>query len=267
MRNFLNFEVLQQAAATLDRYEGLVYTAEPSRTSQLGEELNERTGLEWLPRRAQDDRVLFNPEGSIFRNKARVLTSMGILDAEALRVTKTVELTAFGKALGQGRLSRERFYEDIVTSFSYPHPAYPDGGNQWREASASVRPFVLIIKVLTALVRIDPHHNTLSSAEFVDWVASQSPNFDPNTSAEAIRVAREDGAESQNDSPQNAARRNATDLFGFLCITGLTYFISSGTIALNLVSVSSRDKTHFFLNRNGESSLDRIEAILEREPE
>lgn len=264
LRNFLNFEVLQQAAATLELYEGLVYTQEPSRTAQLGENLNERTGLEWLPRRAQEERVRFNPEGSVFRNKARVFTSMGILDPEALREAKTVKLTNFGKALGQGLLTRDQFYESIITGFRYPHPAYPDGGRRWREASTSVRPFVLIIEVLVELVRIDPDQNYLSSGEFVDWVASQSSGFDAKSAAKGIQEARESSAESQTSAAREA-RRNATDLFGFLCITGFTYFLGPGTISLNLVSVSDKDKTHFWLkNSNGESSLDRIEAILER---
>ena len=110
-RQYLNFEVLQQAASALMVFDGFNYRDDIADTRNFEILLKERTGLDWSPNRDTPEGVIFDPEGSVFRNKARVFTSMQILDAQSLQAQKIAKLTDFGRMLGSGRISKTEFYE------------------------------------------------------------------------------------------------------------------------------------------------------------
>ena len=112
-RRFITYEVLQQAAATLQLYDGEMLFANPALMEEFSRRIDIRTGLEWLPKRQVSEGVIFNVEGNLFRNKARVFTSFYIIDPMCLRENTALKITEFGRALAYGYISREDFYRQI----------------------------------------------------------------------------------------------------------------------------------------------------------
>lgn len=264
-RQYLNFEVLQQAASALLVVDGFNYRNDLSQARSFEKLLKERTGLDWSPRRETPEGVVFDPEGSVFRNKARVLTSMLIIDSALLQNQKIAKLSEFGRLLGGGRVSKSDFYEFQVKNFEYPHLAYPGGAAGWISQRAKVKPFLYLIEVLIGLAEKDVQENRLTSKEFLEFMMSNAPDFGVDKAIMAILEARKTAKETKLAFPTDDMR-NASDIFGFLCMTGYTYYLSPGEIALNLISVSEKDKTHYFLkSRDGDLAIQVLKTKLELE--
>lgn len=261
-RQYLSFEVLQQAASALLVFDGFNYRDDISETKSFENLLKARTGLEWSPKREAPEGVLFDPEGSVFRNKARVLTSMLILDPVLLQNQKIVKLTEFGRLLGGGRVSKSDFYEFELKNFEYPHPAYPDGAAGWISHRAKVKPFLYLVEVLIGLVDQGVAENRLTSKEFLEFLMPNSPDFRVETAVSAILKSREAPGDFRTSFPPDDMR-NASDILGFLCMTGFTYFLSPGEIALNLISVSEKDKTYYYMkSRDGDFAIEAVKTKL-----
>lgn len=259
-RQFLSFEVLQQAAASLLPINGFNYRDDPISARRYESWLNERTGLEWAPRRSVPEGVVFNPEGSVFRNKARVLTSMNIVEADKLQSEREVRLTSFGAQLAGGLVSKSGFYVHQILSFSYPHVAYPEAAAEWRKSETSVRPFLSIIETLVYLTKTKGlEHNRLSSLEIVLFLIAAHPGAREAEIAENIWNSRDSKFTNSSADASQEDMRNANDLLGFLCMSGYTYFTSPGVVSLNLISISSKDKTYFYnKSRDGESAISNL---------
>lgn len=261
-RQYLNFETLQQAASALLVFDGFNYRDDVSETRSFEKLLKERTGLDWSPKRETPEGVVFDPEGSVFRNKARVFTSMLILDAPLLQNQRIVKLTEFGRLLGGGRVSKSDFYAFQVKNFEYPHPAYPDGAAGWVSARAKVKPFLYLIEVLIGLVEQDVAENHLTSKEFLEFMMPNSPDFGVDKAVTLILESRKTKRDVKVSFPTDDMR-NASDIFGFLCMTGFTYYLSPGEIAMNLITVNEKDKTHYFLkSRDGDFAIDALKTKL-----
>lgn len=261
-RQYLNFEVLQQAASALMVFDGFNYRDDIADTRNFEILLKERTGLDWSPNRDTPEGVIFDPEGSVFRNKARVFTSMQILDAQSLQAQKIAKLTDFGRMLGSGRISKTEFYEYQIKNFGYPHPAYPDSAVGWQAQKAQVKPFEYLIEVLIGLVKTNIAENRITSKEFLEFMMTDAPEFDPLSAVNSILEARK-SLSGEKVAFATEDMRNASDIFGFLCMTGLAFYISPGEISLNLVAISEKDKTHyFFKNRDGELAIEALEKKL-----
>jgi len=78
-RSFISFEVLQQAASVLCLYDKQYFFENNYILEKFEEDLSKRTGVEWLPKRNIDSDILFNTEGNLFRNKARVFSSFYLI--------------------------------------------------------------------------------------------------------------------------------------------------------------------------------------------
>jgi hypothetical protein len=262
-RSFLSFEVLQQAAATLLMFDGLMYREDPSETTRLGAWLNERTGIEWLPKRKVPEGVVFDPEGSVFRNKARVLTSMGLIDPSEFESKRRIVTTEFCRRLGCGLVGEVEFYVHVINEFRYPHDAYPREGRNWEAASTSVQPFVLLIRLLMRLAEVDYSEAYLTSDEFVGVVMKAEPTFDLDSIEKEVLALRKTGMKPETSDIGTDTRRYASDIYGYLCLTGITYYRGASRIDLNLISRSNIDRTYFFAKNNkGESALDRLNSLF-----
>ncbi len=268
-RQFLNFEVMQQACASIMPIDGFNYRDDINDSKRFELWLTDRTDLEWTPRRSVPEGIHFNPEGSVFRNKARVFTSMGVVDAAKLQNERVVLLTDFGRNLGGGLISKSEYYQFQVANYSYPHPAYPESAITWAQNNVTVKPFELILRVLIILTQeYGLSHNSLSSQEFARFFMQAVPDFNAAKIAEKIIASRDSVDDASGSEYAKENMRNATDIFGFLALSGLVYFVSAGVICLNLISVSSKDKTYFhFKNREGESAIDNIRKSLRIEEE
>ena len=258
-RQFLSFEVLQQAAASIMPFDGFNYRNEVAMTRKFEGYIALRTGLEWAPKRDAPEGVFFDPEGSIFRNKARVFTSLGILDPVSLQSEQIVKLTKFGRQLGSGLVSRDDFYKFQIENFEYPHPAYPESGKSWDSEKASVKPFKFLIEILVRLAETSIDENRLSTREFLMVANDGCPTFDAKIAAKSIIDIRASKDVSPDRQFATEAKRNATDLLGFFCMTGVAYFNQNGEVCLNLIRQSKKDRTYFhFKSRDGENSLNEI---------
>ena len=218
-RKFITYEALQQAASTLSMFEGVNYSIESEKNNELSRRLGVRTDLEWVPDRKVSEAINYDIEGSLFRNKARVLTSLYILDPLELQLHNTIKVTPFGRALGSGLITKEEFYKEILFRFEYPHPAYEDNWKKWTEAGKNLQPLLFIIQVLIELAKSGEDNNYLEIAELAAYGFFGADNSNGNIRevAKNILTARSGGS---NDAALRTddVNRKIGDMFGFLCI-------------------------------------------------
>lgn len=254
-REYVSFEVLQPAAAVLNLFEGEFISESNPQIKKLERLLVERTGRNsWKPNRSGTPDLNWNSEGDFTRNKERLLTSMLIMYPKEFE-DGYLRLTDFGKALATGRVSKESFYEFIVRNFHYPHPAYQDNWNNWRESGRELYPFVFIIQVLIELYNIgrEQCYLTVKEAEFI-LVPASDHRLVGNIVHEIIGSRRADSFKSIKSQGDKITRK-ITDIFGFLCISGYACYLNNNDISLNLHGVHSEELTHFYFQRNPQSKL------------
>jgi hypothetical protein len=262
-RKFITYEALQQAASTLTLFEGVNYTIESEKNNELSKRLGVRTDLEWVPDRKVSEAINYDIEGSLFRNKARVLTSLYILDPLALQMHSTIKVTPFGKALGSGLISKNEFYKEIIFRFEYPHPAYEDNWTKWTEAGKSLFPLLFIIEVLIELIKSGEENNYLEIAELATYGFLNAANGEVKKAAKNILMARSDGLADAAPRTDDVNRKIG-DMFGFLCISGFCFYKKRG-ICLNLLGVSTDDGCHYWLKRGPDSVIENwCEEIKKR---
>ena len=262
-RKFITYEALQQAASTLTLYEGINYSIESQKNNELSRRLGLRTDLEWVPDRKISEAINYDIEGSLFRNKARVLTSLYILDPLEIQLNSTIKVTPFGRALGAGLVSKEEFYKEIVYRYEYPHPAYEDNWKQWTEAGKNLYPLLFIIEILIELIKSNEDNNYLEIAELATYGFLNAKNGDVKKVVKNILLARADGS-GDEAARTDDVNRKIGDMFGFLCISGFCFYKKRG-ICLNLLGISTEDSCHYWLKRGPDSVIENwCEEIIKR---
>jgi len=259
-RSFISFEVLQQAASVLCLYDKQDFFDNSYVLQRFEEDLSIRTGVEWLPKRNIDSDIIFNSEGNLFRNKARVFSSFYLIQLDSLINKSQLHITPLCKALGTGRISKREFYNEIITRFSYPHPAYEDNWVKWREFDVSIKPFVFMLDILINLYEIAPLHAYFTVSEFAIFAHSNPFYTSTNTIAKAIISSRSTEEKSVRKRSDEIDRKIG-DLCGFLCMTGYTYY-HGNRIYLNLIDVHPSEKVYFFEKRGEINTKIQIQKLL-----
>lgn len=258
-RRYLTYDVLQQAAAALLAFEGERLFTDRALMNEFTEQLTKRTGLAWLPNRTASEGVLFNVEGSVFRNKARVFTSFYICDPKCILNGTELRMTDFGRALGLGYLSQSQFYREILARYEYPHPAYQDNWDAWSQAKIKLRPFVFILDILAEIYAADKL-GELSTTELAAYAHPSPLHASTRGIATTILAARRRGAAPVRERTDKVDRKLG-DIIGFLCITGAAYY-KGNNIRLNLLAVQREEKTHFWEKRDTDDRLNELLDII-----
>jgi hypothetical protein len=215
-----------------------------------------------VPDRKVCEAVNYDIEGSLFRNKARVLTSLYILDPIEIQINSTIKVTQFGKALGAGLISKEEFYKEIVYRFEYPHPAYEDNWKKWTEAGKNLYPLLFIIQVLIELIKSGEDNNYLEITELATYGFLNANNENVKKVVKSILLARTDG--SGDTAPRtDDVNRKIGDMFGFLCISGFCFYKKRG-ICLNVLGISTEDGCHYWLKRGPDSVIENWCAEIKK---
>lgn len=258
-RRFLAFDIVQQAAATLCLYDGQPVFNDTILMQEFSDTLSLRTGLEWLPRRQASEGVLFNTEGDVFRNKARVFTSLYLLNPESLK-SNVFEVTEFGKGLGLGFIDEEHFYKEVCARYEYPHPAYDDNWAAWRSAGISLRPLAFILKILLHIYEIDSK-GAVSIAELGTHAYSRPFYSDSKEIAETIVFSRKQ-SEAVKRMRSDKVDRKIGDILGFLCMAKLCFY-KEDRVAINLLDIHHEEKTAFWHKRQQQDKLGELKSFLE----
>lgn len=260
-REYLTYEVLQPAASVLQIFEGEEFAIKNPKILRMQSMIESRTNkAAWVPRRTGSEKIKWNTEGDLTRNKGRLLTSMLILHPKEW-VENRIQLTPFGHALADGKISSDQFYDFILTHFRYPHPVWKDNWEAWTNEGKQLYPFLYLLEALVALYKVSPEHAHLSTDEIADYLHVK-PDHDQVTShVESIVEARE--KESPSITPrQDAIHRKISDIMGFLCLTRYCYY-SGNRIQLNLLDRHETEKVNFYISRKGQDKLEEIKALLD----
>jgi hypothetical protein len=261
-RRFLTFEVIQNAAGVIALFDGTDITDE-KKLMAFQRMLNERTGMTWEPARQNSEDVLYSSEGSVFRNKARVLSSIYILNPFELK-RGVIQATDFTHMLASGVMSEESFYDFIVQRYKYPHPAYDDNWAQWTAIGIEIKPFIFILQILYALYRRDSLQGYLTVNEFARFAHSNPDHNQVEDITSRILEYRENPSGYDSRTRSDKIDRKINDVFGFMCMTKYVYYHGSN-IVLNLVRKHTDENVYFYGTRKGAKSvLDEIEETIEK---
>lgn len=255
-RNYLNFENLQQAAASLIQFNGKPLFTDSSLMKEFTDLLVLRTGLPWVPKRTVSEGVIYNIEGSVFRNKARVFTSLYICDPRCLREDGNLIITDLGLALGLGYLRRIEFYKEIIARYEYPHPAYHENWEAWTRKKSRLKPLVFILDILVKIFELDGQ-GEVSSAEIAEFAHPQPYHTQTQRIAEQILNARNKKISSKRRRSDDIDRK-INDLMGFLCISGVTFY-RENNIKINLLDKDKEEQAWFWEKRRG--AINKTEEI------
>lgn len=260
-RSFISFEVLQQAASVIVLFEGKDIFNNGYLMQKFEEEMSIRTGVEWLPKRNIDSGINFNVEGNLFRNKARVLTSFFLVELQSLINKSPLKATDFCKALGSGLIDKRNFYVEVISRFSYPHPAYEDNWERWNTYGITLRPFIFMLDILLKLHDQSSSEAYFSVSEFAQF-AHGVPDHEKTKEIASQILNNRSNAESATRTRSDDVDRKIGDLFGFLCMTGFTYYHGKN-VYLNLVDVHPEEKVYFMEKRGEINSKKNIQIIVE----
>ncbi|EKE05489.1 MAG: hypothetical protein ACD_19C00264G0005 [uncultured bacterium] len=259
-RSFINFEVIQQASSVLCSFEGKELFNSRRLVEEFQNLLTKRTGIDWIPDRNVSEDILFNVEGNVFRNKARVFTSFYLVDPECLKNREPLVLTPFCRALGYGYIGKFEFYKTIIARFSYPHPAYDENWKAWIGANIRLKPFIFILQILLSL-HLKGHDNAyISINEFANFAHSNPLHSEIENIVKEILKQRSSGENIKRERSDKIERKIG-DLFGFLCISGYTFY-KKNDICLNMIDIHPKEKTYFFEKREGFDKYNSINKLI-----
>ncbi|RHW77575.1 hypothetical protein [Colwellia sp. RSH04] len=266
-REYIVYEVLQPALSVLNLFEGEFISESNPKIKKLERLLEERTRKStWKPNRSGTEDLLWNPEGDFTRNKERLFTSLLLMYPKEMSNGK-LKLTEFGKALGTGKISRQQFYDFIIFNFKYPHPAYEDNWKEWVASGKELYPLIFILQVLIELLEKDESQCFLNVREIEFILVPSQDHKQCKSLSDAIIKSRNSDSISKLKPSGDKLTRKITDLLGFLCISGYTYYLPNGDISLNLISKHSVEKTHYYFERkpakkDKESALHNIKSLI-----
>jgi hypothetical protein len=258
-RKYITFEVLQQAAASLLRFENQPLFNDTALMNEFTEQVTTRTGLPWLPEREASGGVDFNLEGTIFRNKARVFSSFYIFDHQCLLNKEDLRITDFGKALGLGYLNKRQYYREIIARFEYPHPAYQDDWSIWIDSRIRLKPLIFILDIILNIYKKD-NTGEVSVSEIAKYAHPAPFQCKAAEIANTIIDNREKDRKSARKRNDEVDRK-ISDIFGYLCITGATFY-RGDNIRINLLSTHTEEQTYFWQKRNKEDCIKEIENLI-----
>lgn len=268
-KTFTPYETMQQAASALDLFEGENTDGVNPRMGSLIQQLGKKTGHPaWMPE-MDNDNFTFNDEGSVFRNKARLLSSFFICYPPTMLETKAVKLTSFGKALSRGAVNEEEYYRFIISRFKYPHPSFSDY-EQWKKTGEITHPFLLILKVLVELFeRYGLAEAYLEPQEIFHKIQPLSDDDSVSDVVNEIYNNRINGFEYQREQ-----YRKVAEIMAFLAISGYVCYCGKDSIALNLIRRHKQGKVFYYLERSSqgigtgktrfkENVIDEIKSLWE----
>jgi hypothetical protein len=171
-----------------------------------------------------------------------------------------VSLTAFGKSLAKGEVSKSEFYKFIITRFKYPHPAWDDNWKAWNEKGTELYPFLYILNALHLLHEKNESMAYLTTEEVADYLHIYNNNSCVSHGVEAILHARKHNLPAQIKRQDNIHRK-ISDVLGFLCLTDYCFF-KGEKIYLNLLQNHSDEKVNFWGNRNKQNKLEEIKTMI-----
>lgn len=262
-RRFISYGVMQQACAALLAYENEPLFSDESMLSDFSSRLNKRTGVEWEPRRKVSEGVLFNTEGSVFRNKKRVFTSLYTIDPGCFETGKLV-ITNFGKALGYGFITEPEYYELLISNYEYPHQAYDDNWMAWNNAEKKLRPLLFLLSIMYAIYEKDGV-GTLNADEIARFAFNSADNLNYKIIAKEIldnrKVLSKAGLSPRSKELKDKIDRKINDIFGFLCLSHFAYYEADG-ISLNLMDKHNEEKTNFWEKRIGQNKKEYIHSFI-----
>ena len=259
LREYVSYEVMLPALAVMAQFRGESKGARNPRMEAVTRCLELRTGkTTWLPSRSAVGDLCWNAEGDVFRNKMRVFTSLYLLVPFEF-CDDTIQLTPFGEQLASGFLSSDDYYSAIISRYRYPHPAYPDNWLAWNEAGREVRPFVFLLQVLIPLHRADPAEAYLKAEEVVVVLMPLAAHAQIDEQVSRLLAYRQGATPDQ--APNKNLQRNASDLLGFLCLSGYCYYDGS-KVRLNLRARHRDEHVWFDGERNKQDQLSRVEQLV-----
>ena len=261
-RKFITFKAAQNAASIISLFDGENLVNDAKKLSEFQKLLSKRSGLVWEPVRQNSKDVMFSSEGNVFRNKARVLSSLYLLNPFALKTEGKIEATKFSKLLASGKINEKQFFEFIITHYEYPHAAYDENWAAWTKMGLKLKPFVFILQILIELFDKDQDQAYLTVDEFARFAHSNPRHEKVKSIANEILEFRRDSSKSPSRKRSDKIDRKINDIFGFLCISGLTYYDGS-RIRLNLIGRDPEEGAFFYLSRNGANIVEALRKLLE----
>ncbi|MCM3382139.1 hypothetical protein [Shouchella rhizosphaerae] len=277
-KTFYNFPIMQQTAACLLLFEGQSPEATKNlKLNQLTDMLIESTGHKaWKPARDMGNLNIDDEGGSIFRNKARLLSSFYICVPFDLltesNMDKQIVLTPFGKALGLGYIEEGDFFNFIIKKFQYPNPAFSNY-KDWVASGIVIRPFILILKSLVFLYEnYGLEQSYLTNKEVCSYLVPLK-----NESSEIAMNTLIDHRKKNILPPaNNQDPRKVKEILFFLSMSKYVYIDTTTSseefFRLNLIDFHSKEKTYFFESRSAggagygkkkfrESKLEKIKKL------
>lgn len=245
-RNFIGFAPIQQACTSLLSHNGISLDNADIELKHLNHLLLERTGREWTPDRNPGGNIIWETEGSLFRNKKRVFTGFYLLDAEKFEMNNSLWLTPFGQAIAAGHVSAGDFYKFIIRNFRYPHPAYEDNWEWWTSANRELRPLTFLLHIASNLSQMTGNLEAVKIWEVAYFGGPNPTTEDAYSVAEEIKLARETGS-AINHERTDALDRKIGDMFAFLAMSPWATLRSKG-LALNPIRRDSDDSPSIWLN-------------------
>ena len=238
-RNFIGFAPIQQACTSLLVHNGISLEHADIELKHLNHLLYERTAREWTPDRNPGGNILWETEGSLFRNKKRVFTSFFLIDAERYEMENRLWLTPFGKAIADGQVMAPDFYRFIIRNFRYPHPAYEDNWEWWTSVNRELRPLAFLLRIVSHLSILTGTFEAVSIREVAYFGGPNPSTSDALAVAEAIRNAR-DAKEKFDHERSDALDRKIGDMFAFLAMSPWAAIRGRG-LTLNPIRRNSDD--------------------------
>jgi hypothetical protein len=245
-RNFIGFAPIQQACTSLLQLNGITLTNAEVELRHLNRLLLSRTGREWTPDRKPGGAVLWETEGSLFRNKKRVFTSFYLLDAEKFESEDRLVLTDFGRAVADGLITETDFYRTIIQRFRFPHPAYEENWRWWSQANRELKPLALILRIVSHLSVISSRVETVSIREIAYFGGPNPSTKDAEVIAINIKNSRDTGEQIQHVR-SDAHDRKIGDMIAFLAMTPWAAIKAQG-ITLNPIRKDLVKSTYDWLD-------------------
>jgi hypothetical protein len=262
-RKFITFRAAQNASNVISLFDGQSLTSDTKALREFQTMLSERSGLIWEPIRQNSEDVVFNNEGNVFRNKARVLSSLFLINPFTLKNEGVLEATTFSKRLSSGKINEKQFFEFIFTNYEYPHPAYDENWTEWNAVNLRLKPFIFILQILIELFELEKGQEFLTVDEFARFAHRNPFHSKVKVISQEIRSSRNIESALPNRIRSDKVDRKINDIFGFLCISGICYFDGS-KIRLNLITKHPDEETFFYLSRNGVNVIENLNKIIER---
>jgi hypothetical protein len=261
-RKFIDYRTLQNAASVICLFESRDILTSPKELDEFETAMKKRTGLEWSPERLVSEDINFNIEGNLFRNKARVLTSLYLVDPIVLKNENKVKPTPFCLALGAGYINADEFYKEIISRFTYPHPAYDENWEAWTAKGIELKPLIFILDILVNLADSSADQAYFSVAEFAEFAHASPIQAKAHDIASSIIENRKSGQRIERQRSDKVERK-ISDIFGFMCMSQFCYY-DKNLIRLNLMGSHAEENVNFMTKRGEYDVLQQTKEFINK---